>query len=207
MSKYYRPVYRDNKFNCPLCSVYAKQEWGRLIFQENNALSPFHYSTCTHCNEKSFWYEEKLLVPMESGIPRHHEEMPSSCIDIYNEARSVAESSPKAAAALIRLLIQSIMIELGLPGKNLSEDISTLVKKGLPEEVQKALDYCRVIGNNAVHPGEINYLDNSDTVISLFEMVNFIVDDRIFRQNKITQLYNNLPEAIRGKISKRDNSK
>ena len=33
------------------------------------------------------------------------------------------------------------------------EDIVSMVKRGLEEQVQKALDAVRVIGNNAVHPG------------------------------------------------------
>lgn len=207
MSKYYVPIFGERQFHCPLCFVYAKQTWGRLIYQENQALSPIHYSLCSHCEKNSYWYQEKLILPKESGIPYCHKDMPSSCIDIYNEARGLADVSARAAAALIRLLIQELMVELGRSGKNLNDDISVLVKNGLPKEVQQALDYCRVVGNNAVHPGEINISDNADIVSSLFEMVNFIVEDRISRQKKISSLYEALPLNIKKSILNRDEGK
>jgi hypothetical protein len=78
------------------------------------------------------------------------------------------------------------------------------VSKGLPAKVQKALDYCRVVGNNAVHPGEINLNDTPDIAQNLFRMVNFIVEDRITRPKEIDELYGLLPEASREAIEKRD---
>jgi hypothetical protein len=37
-----------------------------------------------------------------------------------------------------------------------SPAIGNLVKKGLPPMTQESLDCVRVIGNNAVHPGELD---------------------------------------------------
>ena len=93
---------------------------------------------------------------------------------------------------------------LGEEGRNINNDIGALVAKGLPVHVQQALDVCRVIGNNAVHPGEIDVNDTPEIAHSLFDMLNFIVDDRISRPKHIQALYDKLPEAARKAIAKRD---
>jgi hypothetical protein len=122
----------------------------------------------------------------------------------YMEARDIFARSPRAAAALLRLCIQKLLASLGEKGKNINEDIASLVAKGLPVTVQRALDYCRVIGNNAVHPGEINLNDTPEIAQHLFGMVNFIVEDRITRPREIDQLYANIPDASRKAIEERD---
>ncbi len=96
------------------------------------------------------------------------------------------------------------MVELGEKGENINADIKALVSKGLPVQVQQAFDYCRVIGNNAVHPGEINLNDTPEMGQHLFNMLNFIVEDRITRPKHIASLYSQLPGAARDAIEKRD---
>lgn len=145
-----------------------------------------------------------MIVPGEAPVPSCHEDLPESCVADYNEAREIVGRSPRAAAALMRLLIQKLLTELGQPGRNINEEIGNLVKAGLPVEVQRALDYCRVIGNNAVHPGEINIDDDPSIAHSLFEMVNFVVEDRITKSKKIAELYGRLPEGAQKAVERRD---
>lgn len=204
MSKYYPPSFEATHFHCALCHVYAKQRWGALEFQGTTTRSRFSYSSCEHCSSKCFWYEDRMIVPGEAPVPSHHEDLPGSCIEDYDEAREIAARSPKAAAGLMRLCIQKLMVELGQSGKNLNEDIGNLVKAGLPSEVQRALDFCRVIGNNAVHPGEIRIADDPSIAYSLFEMVNFVVEDRITKPKKIEELYEKLPDGALRAVEKRD---
>src|SRR5690348_4056488 len=87
--------------------------------------------------------------------------------------------SPRGAAALLRLAIQKLCIELGEPGKNLNTDIGSLFRKGLPVTVQQALDAVRVIGNEAVHPGQIDFADTPEITGTLFNLVNFIAEKMI----------------------------
>lgn len=145
-----------------------------------------------------------MVVPSESPVPPPHPDMPDSCVGEYQEARDIVAKSPRAAAALLRLCVQKLMVELGEKGKNINDDIGSLVRKGLPVEVQQALDYCRVVGNNGVHPGEIELTDSPKIAHSLFEMLNFIIEDRISRPKKITDLYNILPEGALKAVEKRD---
>jgi len=130
--------------------------------------------------------------------------MPEDCMPIYNEAREIAAASPKASAALMRLVIQKLMPHIGGKGKHIDTDIKTLVANGLPEQVQQALDVCRVVGNNGVHPGEINIDEDPDVAHQLFSLVNFIVEDRISRPNKIKNMFNALPAGAKEAVKKRD---
>ena len=203
MSKHYPPKFEETGFHCIHCGVYAKQGWGSLTDAHGNPHG-FKYSNCTHCHKDSYWYQGRMIVPSEAPVPPPHSDLPESCIVEYNEARDIVARSPRAAAALLRLCLQKLMIELKEKGENINDDIGSLVKKGLPVEVQQALDFCRVVGNNAVHPGEIELTDNPEISYSLFEMLNFIVDDRIARPKKVANLYNILPHGAIKAVAKRD---
>ncbi|WP_026285770.1 DUF4145 domain-containing protein [Vreelandella zhanjiangensis] len=206
MSKYYPPTFEEEKFHCILCGVFAQQSWTTLQWSNYSRAynTDFSFSKCSHCNEKSFWYNDRMIVPSEAPVPPPHLDLPESCNTEYDEARDIVARSPRAAAALLRLCVQKLMSELGEIGKNINEDIGSLVKKGLPVEVQQALDYCRVIGNNGVHPGEIELTDNPEIAHSLFEMINFIVEDRISRPKKVAELYGKLPQGALKAVEKRD---
>src|SRR5215218_509042 len=118
MSKYYPPIHRQSYFHCPLCHVYATQIWRTLEYEGTTDKSPFSYSTCEHCKKRSYWYKDRMIVPGEAPVPSHHEDLPESCREEYNEARDIAGRSPRAAAALMRLVVQKLMIELGQAGRN-----------------------------------------------------------------------------------------
>ncbi len=206
MSNHYAPVFQEKQFHCILCGVYAKQAWGKLVGRTSTNIfdTEFTYSYCSHCFERCYWYDGRMIIPSAAPVPPPHIDMPEVCLGEYNEARDIMARSPRAAAALLRLTLQKLMPVLGEKGKNINDDIGSLVKKGLPVEVQQALDYCRVIGNNGVHPGEIELTDNPEISHSLFEMLNFIVEDRISRPKKVESLYRILPEGALAAVEERD---
>ena len=205
MTKYYPPTDQAQQFHCIHCGVYAKQRWSVLCFGYHNAnASPIMYCVCEHCHEISYWHDGRMIIPAEAPVAPPHPDMPKIIIEEYQEARAIFGRSPRAAVALLRLAIQKLMVELGEKGENINADIKALVSKGLPAQVQQAFDYCRVIGNNAVHPGEINLNDTPEMGQHLFNMLNFIVEDRITRPKHIASLYSQLPEAARAAIEKRD---
>ena len=106
---------------------------------------------------------------------------------------------------MLRLALQKLCVYLGKKGKNINDDIANLVTKELPKQVQMALDYIRVTGNNAVHPSEMNIEDNEEVCLRLFKMLNFIVDKMIIQPKEIEDAFDFLPPKAKVAIEKRDN--
>jgi len=144
-------------------------------------------------NKKSFWINEELLVLDNTTVPHPHADMPETCINLYNEARTIVRRSPKSAAALLRLVTYALMRELGETGIHIDRDIHSLVKRGLPRRIQKALEYCRITGENGIPPGEIDLHVTPDMPLIMFAVINFIVEEQITRARRIEKAYNNLP--------------
>jgi hypothetical protein len=173
-----------------------------------------YQAVCTHCRERSCWLADlygeiepvngRMLSPAATVAPMPHPDMPVDVRADYEEARLIAASSPRGAAALLRLGIQKLCVHLGEDGKNINDDVASLVKKGLPIEIQQALDVVRVVGNNAVHPGELTASDVAAVSSALFELVNQIVEERISRPKKLQTLFSKLPQGAQDAIKKRD---
>jgi hypothetical protein len=200
------PEFGLGTFHCQRCFVYAPQQWQRLTSDD-----PIWRCTCVNCAFTSYWHalksepeKARLVFPGRSGAPVPHAEMPDDVRDDYQEAGEIVDSSPRGAGALLRLALQKLMPHLGGTGKNINDDIASLVQKGLSPSVQQALDSLRVIGNHAVHPGELDLQDDPETVHALFDLLNFIVEDRIARPKKLDELYGKLPERARVAIEERD---
>jgi hypothetical protein len=144
-----------------------------------------------------------MVDPSSSIAPPPNPDLPEPLLNDFEEARAILAASPRGAAALVRLLIQKLCVALDQPGENINADIAALVRAGLPVRVQQALDVVRVIGNNAVHPGQID-VDDVNTATQLFHLVNIIVDYTISQPKHIEELYASLPESQRKAIEKRD---
>lgn len=200
------PEFQKTAFNCPYCNAYAQFYWGILYVKEEN--SGHWGARCFHCNQYTIWVNSDgsyiLAFPKKNLSPLPSPDMPKDCLLDYEEARSISAESPRAAAALLRLVIQKLCIHFGEPGENLNDDIKNLVKKGLDSRIQKALDIIRVTGNHSVHPGEMNTKDKPEITSKLFEVVNMIVHEMITKKKELESLYESLPEKDRTNIQNRD---
>ncbi len=217
MKDYTPPNHNGKAFNCPYCGVHAQQVWRQvgvilkapvpLLSTSAEYISDFELSWCAHCQKNAVWAASRLVYPAASLAPLPSPDMPDDIRNDYEEARDVLARSPRSSAALLRLVIQKLCIHLGKPGKNLNADIGSLVADGLRPDIQQALDVVRVIGNNAVHPGELDLRDDQATALTLFHIVNLIVDDRITRPRTIKDLYSKLTPGELDQIARRDASK
>jgi hypothetical protein len=62
----------------------------------------------------------------------------------------------------------------------------------------------RVIGNHAVHPGQIDLNDTPGVAAALFTLVNLIVHARISQPKESDVLSASLPDAAKEAIARRD---
>jgi len=161
-------------------------------------------SICYTCEKPSLWVNDRVLhPPLRFGIGPNVD-LPADVLRDYDEARSIVDASPRGAAALLRLCIQKLCEHLGEPGEKINDDIASLVKKGLDARVQMALDIVRVVGNDAVHPGQIDLRDDRETATKLFGLVNLIVERMISEPKHVSAMYAGLPESKRKAIEDRD---
>jgi len=163
---------------------------------------------CKSCSCYSLWVDEKMVFPRELPIEPPNDDLNEQIKSLYNEASKIFLDSPKGSTALLRLALQMLLKQIGKEGKNINNDIKELVESGLSSKIQKALDLVRVVGNNAVHPGQINLDDNSEVALKLFRILNIIADEMITKPKEIDTLYYDVvPEETKSHIAKRDGKK
>ncbi len=216
--KYYPPKQAEEKFHCPHCNVFAKQFWAHIearyiwsistikgckefkeVFDEDWTIS-----RCEHCSGKIIWFRESIIYPKKILVSLPNEDLDEDIKIDYLEAANIYSDSPRASAALLRLALQKLCVQLGEKGDSINDDIKKLVKKGLNPLVQKSLDSLRIAGNNAVHLGEIRLDEEPKKVLKLFELINFIAQKMISEPGEIESFYGDLPENLREAVEKRD---
>lgn len=161
-------------------------------------------SQCYNCDKIAVWIYNRLAWPIVGSAPLCNPDLSADVRMDYEEASSLLNLSPRGAAALLRLAIQKLCMELGEKGRNVDADIAALVTKGLDVRVQQALDVVRVVGNNAVHPGQIDLRDDRATAEKLFGLVNLIAEIMISQPKHVSAMYDSLPENALKAIERRD---
>lgn len=142
-----------------------------------------------------------MVCPLISPAPLPNDDMPESVAQLYNEARAVFLFSERAAAALLRLALEQLTVELGETTGQLHQRIDRLVTdRGPPVLVQQTLDTIRVVGNNAVHAGEVQMDEMPGAALTLFDALNFVVDRLVIQERQMREMIERLPEAERRKI-------
>jgi hypothetical protein len=163
-----------------------------------------YISQCFVCHKPSIWVHDSVNFPSLKEGPAAHADMPDDVRRDFDEARGILGSSERGAAALLRLCIQKLCDQLGQEGKKIDDAIASLLAKGLDPMIGRALDSVRVIGNEAVHPGQMDLRDDQATAAKLFGLVNIIVDRMISHPKKVQEIYGTLPESKRKAIEERN---
>jgi predicted RNA-binding Zn-ribbon protein involved in translation (DUF1610 family) len=202
------PQVGRNAFTCPECGAFSQQIWTQGWHGPRGSdvaqLDGLSFSTCLHCGEYAIWRNRDMIFPARRIGPAPHPDMPPEVRSLYEEARAVASSSKRSAAALLRLGLQILIDSLAPGNAPINQKIATLVKAGLDAHVQQAMDIVRVVGNNAVHPGQIDLQDDDGMLPALFQMMNIIVEQVISRPMRVADLFGSLPADARAAIVRRD---
>jgi len=165
----------------------------------------FSVATCSSCDDFTLWVNDENVYPKRTTLPAPNDDLNEDIKALYLEASSILVDSPKGATALLRLALQKLLEQVGKSGKNINNDIKSLVAEGMSPKIQQALDLLRVIGNNAVHPGQINLDDNAEIAQKLFGVLNFIAEELITKPKELESLYADLiPPDTQDHIKRRD---
>lgn len=209
------PVFQGERFTCPFCGAYAGMEWRKLSTPagswESNDL---FVSLCASCRWCTVWRapnanvdDSSILWPRTRGGIGPHAEMPEAARAVYEEARAVAELSPRASVALLRLALDVLLREVvdGAGAKPLDAVIGLAVKQGLTPAVWAAMESLRVIGNDAVHPKQL-VLDETDEpakITALCRLLNLIVEQLVSAPRLALQVFDTLPDSAKQGIGRR----
>lgn len=213
------PEYKKGGFTCFKCGTYSNHDWNSTnvnytrgtfgSYVQGDDLRKLSICRCQQCGFVSYWMLNKLLWPLQSNVDLPLDEMPEDVKELYDEARNIFYLSPKGACAILRLGLQKLcnrLAEHPEDGK-IDDAIKYLVANGLPSTLQKSMDAIRVIGNEAVHPGQINVDDNKEIASALFKLMNIIVEKMVIEPKEIADIYNILPQSKIDGINNRDGKK
>lgn len=223
-NKYIAPDKNLDSFTCPHCQTLSLMNFRILRFEQDVMTdddglafiinkhgydeevygSELKIARCHSCGNKIIWVDNEYIYP-NIVAEEVNPDLPESVKQLYNEAGLIYNQSPRAACALLRLAIDRLCNELGETDRDINKNIGALVEKGLPKKVQQALDVVRVVGNKAVHPGEIAFdVDDIKTAKSLMRLINMIGQSMITDPKDIDNMYSQLPESTKKSIERRD---
>lgn len=210
---YVKPEKDQNKYTCPHCNTLSQMQCDKHHFDSDKSRTRMNellisneltIHKCQCCGRKIIWINKTYIYP-DIAPEEANPDMPNSVKQLYNEAALISNKSPRAACALLRLAVDKLCHELGETDRDINKNIGALVKRGLSQDVQQALDIVRVVGNKAVHPGQIAFdVDDYATTTMLMHLLNMIVTRMISEPNEINYLYQGLPESVKKSIENRD---
>lgn len=154
----------------------------------------YYIFKCSTCNRSSiyahfFIYPQKGIESLECLYPiirNISKNLPHSVKRIYLDAKRVEKLSPTSSIILIRKVLELICVDQGATGKNLSEKITSLIKREiLPKKIGDLALMIKKIGNISAHRDEsINLWD----VESVNEFLEIIVEYIYSIDSKIESL-------------------
>lgn len=162
--------FENNTYECPFCGsaqavhTFCRDHTGpyatsaRIPPQYHESTFIIYTLTCSRrtCSRVTVLAVNKMSREQIDLVPKvtmkHYPEyIPEQIRKDYEEANMVLDSSPKAAATLLRRCLQGMIHDFwDIHGKNLNAEITQLKEK-IPAAQWKAIDALRTVGNIGAH--------------------------------------------------------
>lgn len=113
---------------------------------------------CPNCRKLVLEVAGKISYPTGSGISAV-DCMPQEAKEVFEEAQSIINLSPRAACAMLRVCVERMVNATDAEGDNLSKKIESLK---LPPKMANLAHACRLIGHDAVHDNVIDFSIDSE---------------------------------------------
>jgi len=173
--------------------------------REDNILA---FSMCHACEKYSLWSDHMLVYPQKNVVKPPSDFMPSDVKEIYEEASGVLPISPRASSALLRLALEKLLPQVGAKKDSINNMIRELVsERRIMGRTKEAMDALRILGNDSVHSNEMILDENRDeekTALTLFRLLNRIVNETIGADKELKEIYDGLPQTKLDGIKNRD---
>lgn len=187
-------IYQRNDLNQPL--IFRDRYSGELVKEVSIALETytnlFYFENCEVCQSTRIYdaLSGCKIHPKTSDIAKPNKDMPQNIKDLYNEASSVFELSPRSSLAIIRLALDLLCIELEAKKEDsLFKKVEWLYEENVINDELKVLAHgVRGFGNDAVHPRNIDEKIDPKDAMLVFELINIIVDEKITKVKRKNEL-------------------
>lgn len=163
--------------------------------------------TILAAGKKNYIQGKKVSIYPEAIFQNFPDYVPESIRSDYEEACTICEKSPKAAATLARRCLQGMIHDFwNIHEKNLNAEITEL-KQHVPAAQWKAIDSVRSIGNISAHmEHDVNLIIdvNTDEASALLKLIEHLISKWYIDRHESEELYQDVAAIGAKKQESRD---
>lgn len=185
---------------------HRQQDESAWMWEQYVSHAPWQVALCAACKHVSFRRHGMLIFPEAADtVAPPHPDMPERAASLYREAAAVLSGSRRAAAALARASLESLLKDVD-ETPEARRDLNTRIgelRAKINTGLWKVLTALRVVGNDALHGSDDDLIavylrtEDADLAETFFAAINELVEELITRPNKAEELYALIPEAKR----------
>lgn len=141
---------------------------------------------CAGCGGFVIDIRGKTCYPTGTNI-QPNKYMPEEAQNLFREAQSIFNLSPRATCALLRSCLEKMVDARNAQGKTLAQKLGSL---NLSPQLLAFANLCRLYGNDAVHGGTIDFSVDNKEALAIAEALSTFINkfsDEIFGTEAIAR--------------------